>query len=152
MNTRSFWLSVLISGLVIGLLGGLPILNLVNCFLCIWIWMGGVLAVSLYWKYQRGEAVATVGQGAGLGAVAGLIGAFVAALVFAVTGPLHMSIYNNMWRAGQLGGISPFWSAGFWEIVISALGFLFVDLVLYPLFGAIGGMIAASIMKKPATA
>jgi hypothetical protein len=151
MNTRSFWLSVLISGLVIGLLGGLPLVNLINCILCIWVWMGGVLSVSLYWKDQPGEAVATVWQGAGLGAVAGLIGAFVAALVFAVTGPLHFSFFDNLWRAAQFGGSPPFWTVGIWEIIISALGFLFVDLVLYPLFGAIGGLIAASIMKKPAT-
>ena len=47
MNTRSFVLSALIAGAAIGVLANLPVLNLINCFLCLWVWIGGLLAVFL---------------------------------------------------------------------------------------------------------
>jgi len=58
MNTRSFVLSVLIAGVVIGFLANLPILNLINCALCIWVWLGGILAVFLYRRFAGGAQYA----------------------------------------------------------------------------------------------
>lgn len=150
MNTRSFLLSVLIAGTVMGVLGNLPLLNLINCILCVFAWLGGALAVLLYKRFQRGGPVATVGQGAGLGALAGLIGALVGVVVYAITSPISVRLFDNIWRGLQLGGDNPFRGAGFWEIAASAFAFLIVDAILYPLFGAIGGMIAASLIKEPA--
>ena len=151
MNTRSFLLSALIGGLVTGILGNLPLLNLINCALCVFAWLGGILAVILYKRYQRGGPVATVGQGAGLGALSGLIGAVVGAVVYAITSPFSIPIFNSMIRFFQIEGDFPFTrGVGLGEIVASAFFFLVVDAVLYTLFGAIAGMIAASLIKAPA--
>jgi hypothetical protein len=149
MNTRSFLLSTLIAGVVIGFLGNLPVLNLINCALCIWVWIGGMLAVFLYRWFQQGKPGPSVAQGAGLGALSGLIGALVGAVVFAVTSPISVPLFNNLARALGVEGDLPFRAGGFWEIVGAAFIFLFLDAVLYPIFGALGGVIAANITKEP---
>jgi hypothetical protein len=152
MNTRSFLLSTLIAGVVIGLLGNLPVLNLINCALCIWVWIGGILAVFLYRRFQHGQPGPSVAQRAGLGALSGLIGALVGVVVFLVTSPLSISLFYNLargfWEMG--GGDFPF-SRGtdFGGIVTTAFVFLVFDAVFYPLFGALGGVIAASLTKEP---
>ena len=150
MNKRSMWLSVLIAGAVIGFLGNLPVLNLVNCILCIWVWIGGSIAVLFYRRFQGGLVVPTTGQGAGLGALSGLVGALIGFLVFLVTGPILTSIFNSLATALQAQGDMPFKPGAPGGNVGAAAVFLAVDLVLYPLFGALGGLITASLMKQRA--
>jgi len=148
MNTRSFILSALIAGTLIGLFGSLPLLNLINCILCLWVWLGGILAVFLYRRYQRGGPGLSIAQGAGLGAVSGLIGALVGVVVFAITSSLSMPLFNSLARALQIEGDLPFQSGDIWAVVMQGVFFLIVDLVLYPIFGAIGGLIAAGVFWK----
>ena len=148
MNKRSLWLSVLIAGAVIGFLGSLPVLNLVNCILCIWVWIGGSIAVLFYRRFQGGQVVPTAGQGAGLGALSGLVGALIGFLVFLVTGPILTSIFNSLAAALQAQGDMPFTPGAPGGNLGAAAVFLAVDLVLYPLFGALGGLITASLMKQ----
>jgi hypothetical protein len=153
MNTRAFLLSILIAGLITGVLGNLPLLNLVNCALCIFAWLGGFLAVIFYKRFQHGGPVATPGQGAGLGALTGLIGAFIGVVVYAITSPLSIPLFNSMIRFFQIEGDIPFTRGyGIGEILASAFFFLIVDAILYPLFGALAGLITASIIKDPANA
>lgn len=151
MNTRSFLLSALIAGLVMGLLANLPLLNLINCFLCVWIWVGAIFAVFLYRRFNASDPDLTVGQGAGLGAVAGLIAAVFGAVVFAITSTLSVPLFNSLARALQIEGDMPFGQGGFWAIAAQVIFFLILDLVLYPIFGAVGGLIGTSLIwKKPA--
>jgi hypothetical protein len=151
MNSRSFLLSTLIAGLLIGIFGNLPLLNLINCFLCLWVWIGGILAVVFYRQFQQGRADLTVAQGAGLGALAGLIGAVVGAVVFAVTSRLSFPIFDALSRFFEFGSDFALPGAGFWEIVTTTLVFLVIDGILYPIFGALGGMIGASILRNRTT-
>ncbi|MFN8483974.1 MAG: hypothetical protein U0768_13120 [Anaerolineae bacterium] len=154
MNRRSFMLAALIAGAAIGALGNLPLFNLINCFLCIWVWVGGFLAVYLYRRFEHGVSVLSPGQGAGVGALAGLIGAFVGIVVYSLTSFISAPLFGAVERALQIEGDVPFQSgvAGVPEIIGSALVFLLLDVVLYPLFGAISGLIAASMGTKPAPA
>lgn len=150
MNTRAFLLSTLIAGALMGLLANLPVLNLINCCLCIWIWLGGALVVILYRQFHPEGVGATVGQGALLGIVAGLIAAVVGAVVFTVTAPISMPLFNNLARSLQIQGDLPFRSNNFGDILGASVIFFLMNVVLYPLFGALGAIIAASLMKKPA--
>jgi hypothetical protein len=151
MNTRSFLLSALIAGLVIGFLGNLPLLNIVNCFLCIFVWVGGILAVFLYGRFQHGQALLTPGQGAGLGAVAGVIGVFVGMLVYMVTSAITAPLMTSLARALQIQGDMPWSAGGIGGLLISTTFFFCIDIILYPLFGALAGLLAAGVFwKKPA--
>jgi len=64
----------LLGGLFIGVLSALPIVNLCNCC-CLWILSGGALAA--YLQQQNQPVPLTVGQGARVGLLAGVIAAFV---------------------------------------------------------------------------
>ena len=71
------------------------------------------------------------------------------------TNPLTRSLRDgcecneNLARGLQIEGDLPFRAGGFWEIVGTAFIFLILDVVLYPIFGAFGGMIAASLTREP---
>ena len=153
MNSRSVLPSVLIAGVVIGLLGNLPILNLVNCVLCLWVWVGGALAIILYRRFQRGQPGPTPAQGAVLGALSGLVGAFLGAVVFFATASISGPILESLARTLQVEGDLPIGAGTPAEYLSQTLIFLVIDVVLYPLFGALSGFIAANMGKaKPAAA
>jgi hypothetical protein len=151
MNTRSLLLSALISGAVLGLLGSLPVLNFINCFLCLWVWLAGIFAVYLYNRYERNrtqmtEASATPGQGAGIGALAGVIGAFVGSVVYALTSFISMPMMQSL--ASSLNLDLPSQGSGIIRALIGATVFFFIDIVLSPIFGAIGGLLGAGVFWK----
>jgi hypothetical protein len=150
MNSRAFLLSTLIAGSAMGLLGNLPLLNLINCCLCLWIWLGGALAVILYRRFNPEGVGATAGQAVLLGIVAGLIAAVVGALVFLVTAPISMPLFNSLARSLQIQGDLPLQSNSFGDVLGASVIFFVIDVVLYSLFGALGAMIAASLTKQPA--
>lgn len=145
MNTRAFWLSTLIAGAAIGVFGNLPLLNIVNCALCVWVWIGGALSVILYRRFQGGKPVVSTGQGAGLGALSGLIGAVLGAGVFLLTSSISTPMFNALADALEIEGIS--FANGLLGNTVSTLIFLLIDAILYPIFGAFGAMIAASFTR-----
>ncbi len=81
----------LIGGVVLGLLSVIPIVSLGNVCCCLWAILGGVLASYLYVK--NSPTPASVGDGAILGAMAGLIGAVIT-LVIGI--PLSLLIGSAM--------------------------------------------------------
>ncbi len=147
MNARSMWLSALIAGAAMGLLGNLPLINFVNCILCLWVWLGGGLAVVLYRRFQGGQPVGTQGQAAALGAITGVIGALIGAVVYYATASLSEPLMTSVMQALDIqGGLSlgtqnPASAPG------GALVFLLVDIILYPIFGALGGLVTWNILK-----
>jgi hypothetical protein len=148
MNGRSFILSALIAGVIIGFLANLPLLNLINCFLCLWVWVGGILAVVFYRKFQHGGPDLTPGQGAGLGAVSGLIGAFVGVVVFAVTSFISMPLFARLAEFFQVQGDLPFRTEP-GAVLATTFFFFLLNAVAYPLFGALSGLLGASLFRKP---
>ena len=148
MNTRAFWLSTLIAGVAIAIFGNLPVLNLINCAICIWVWLGGALSVALYRRFQGGKPVISAGQGAGLGALSGLIGAVLGAGVFFITSSLSVPMFNALARTLQVEN-EVYFQNGILENVGAAFIFLVIDAILYPLFGALGALIAAAFTREP---
>jgi hypothetical protein len=149
MNTRAFWLSTLIAGTAIAVFGNLPLLNIINCALCVWVWIGGALSVILYRRFQGGKPVISTGQGAGLGALSGLIGAVLGAGVFLLTSSISTPMFNALANMLQIEGIS--FENGLLGNAISTFVFLLIDAILYPIFGAFGAMIAAAFTKGSET-
>jgi hypothetical protein len=147
MNTRSYIFSMLIAGAIIGLLANLPALNIINCFLCIWVWLGGALAVIFYRQFQKSDPYLTPGQGAGLGALSGLIGAFVGIFVNALTSFISYPMFNSIMQYLQIQGDNPF-RQGIPALITSTFFFFILDVIGYPIFGALSGFITASLFKK----
>jgi hypothetical protein len=152
MNTRSLFLSAGIAGLIIGVLSGIPFVNIVNCLLCTWVWAGGILAVYLYQRNEPTALMVKPEQGALLGAIAGVIGAIVVTILGAIIGgagnaALISMIQDNPQLQEQFGDYLGQLAVqgGF-----SLLG-LMCNSVIYAAFGAIGGLIGAAVLKPKAS-
>jgi hypothetical protein len=144
MNTKNLIIASLIGGLISIILSNVPILNLVNCLLCAGFWLGPLFAV---WFYKRQSGTVTLGQGAGIGALAGVwagvFGLILAIFNFAGFGALIQSYAQFM----------PKDATGFDPSMLGAMGWLFnfVGVGFDIVVGTIGGLIGGAIWKtKPA--
>jgi hypothetical protein len=151
MNGRAFILSALIGGLVAGFLANLPAVNFCNCILCLWVWLGGILAVFLYGRFYKDDPYLTVGQGAGLGAVTGVIAAIVGFFVMLATSALTIPMMNAVLESMDVQGAFDWGlTPGITNLAFSG-GFTCINIVLYAIFGAFSGMLSAgAFWKKPA--
>lgn len=93
MNDNAMLKPALIGGVLFGILSSIPVISLLNCACCAWIIGGGMLAAYLYVKDSPFPV--TLGRGAGLGLLTGVIGTAAHALFMI---PLYMLI-----RQGGLG-------------------------------------------------
>ena len=142
--------SAALGGLFIGVLSALPIVGWANCCCCLWIVSGG--ALSAYLEIQQTNRSLTTGEGAAVGSLAAVIGAFVR-LPFSVAGMLLLNavgVFNNFDFPQDARDLPPevrqvmAMFAGW-----AGVGLTFMmHLVIGPIFGAIGGMLAAAYYKK----
>jgi hypothetical protein len=141
MNTRAFLLSSLIAGVAMGLLGGLPIISVLNCILCLWVWGSAMVGIFLYFKFDATKARLSLGQGALIGLLSGAIGAIIVWLLSLLTRGMAMKMIAQL--LASTGTELP---GSFFSPTVSFFS-LFTDLVLYAIFGVIGGLIGASVFK-----
>ena len=85
---------VLLGGLFIGVLSGLPIISVLNCCCCGWVIIGGVLTAKL--AQQDPSPPLTPGRGALLGLLAGITGAVVWLIVSMALDPLIGPLQQRM--------------------------------------------------------
>ena len=142
-----------LGGLFIGILSALPIVGAANCCCCLWIVSGGVLAAYLAGLNQ--PASLTAGEGAIVGASAGLIGAFVwipvALLMDLLMSPLQQAVVGSILRNAR--DLPP--EA---REVLESLGepssvgrYVFGFMLMFfcgTVFAAIGGVLAAMFFRK----
>ncbi|HEX8708045.1 MAG TPA: hypothetical protein VF723_07380 [Pyrinomonadaceae bacterium] len=69
----------IIGGVVLGVLSAIPFVNLGNVLCCMWVVLGGALAVYLYIK--KSPTPVDIGEGALIGLLAGVIGSVVRTLL-----------------------------------------------------------------------
>ena len=147
MNSRALLLSALIAGGVMALLSELPVISIANCLLCIWMWIGGILAVFLYRRFAGAGAWASPLQGLGIGALAGVIGAVLGSILYAIFAPMTSGMLQQIFQS-----IDP--TASSFMDSLPALGGasvaanLLENLLTYVLFGALGGLLAAGLIWK----
>jgi hypothetical protein len=153
----------LYGGIIMGVISGLPFLNLLNCFCCAGILLGGFLAVLFYTREAApGTLQLTSGDALQLGVLAGVFGAFIeTALNAAVLGSvgnvvgetlrqvlegmadqIPSEVFDQIDRA--FGGIAAFTPI--------AIFFSFIkSIIINPVFGLLGGLIGYAVFKpKPA--
>jgi hypothetical protein len=146
----SLFRPALICGIAAGVLTAVP---LVNCFCCLWIVGGAMLAAYLFAKGRTAPLLP--GDGAVLGILTGIVAAVtdsVVSLPFENMNREYVQrfmdqfsqLFQDMptgwerWLESRAGGLSPAWFL---------LGLL-ASAAIYAVFGALGGLIGASLFGK----
>lgn len=158
----------LIAGALIGVISGVPGLNLINCCCCAGVVLGGVLSIYLYMQEFKEDATPLESSDALiLGIMTGVAGAFAATVVDQFILLLFGTV-NEEFVKGVLERFIQFVEGGKSippevaeemrdEIERSLKGSrsiqgilsgLFVTLILYPIFSILGAMIGYSIFKR----
>ncbi len=137
-----------------GVLSSLPLISLGNCFCCMWVIGGGVVAA--YLLQQNQTTPITTSDGAVVGLLAGLIGAGASLLISIpiglMFGPMQAEWMERM--AQSAGDVPPEvrgWLDAAGEGGFSMLG-VFMNFVFMlfagVIFGALGGLLGALFFKK----
>ena len=167
LDKPSKWRSALFGGIAIGLISGIPVISLVNCCCCAGILGGGVLTYYLYrQEHTEGMLPLESSDGLILGIMAGLIGAFVQAVIHGLLISLFAGAQEELMRSimGKIvdrleksGGFpsdavdqmrdqienSMKESKTMWGVMLN----LFMSLIIYPIFAMLGGLLGHGIFK-----
>jgi hypothetical protein len=147
-------------GMLLGVLSSIPFISAANCLCCMWVLGGGAFGAFLLMK-QRPTAGITYGDGAFVGVMSGLFGAFVATLISIpmkmLTARFFAPQQEAMERALQDAGVegamrdlilqmaSP-------EITLASVLFTFISyLILFALFAMIGGILMVAVANNQRT-
>ena len=141
----------LIGGVLLGLLSAIPVVNLVNICCCLWALIGGLLASYLYIK--NSPVPARAGDGAILGALAGLVGAVIVVIIGipisiiagGITRELLIRLIENV-NPGQAEAIRIQMEAG--STIPGAILNGIILAVLLVIFSTIGGLLGVPIFEK----
>jgi len=140
----------LLGGILIGIISAIPVLNWINCFCCAGIIIGGIVAVHFYNKNLVGHEL-TSSDGVTIGLMAGASGALISTILTSIImgGVKHQidrilenssqippELEDALIQIQQMGG----------EMFFIIIGLVF-SLIIYSIFGIIGGLIAVSIFK-----
>jgi hypothetical protein len=141
----------LIGGVVLGLLSVIPFVNWANICCCLWAILGGALASYLYIKDS--SLPANAGDGAILGALAGVVGAAIAVVIgiplSILTGSAMTGLFVRLMESmdpSQAEAIRRQIEAG--QSVVGAIVNGLVLAVLLVIFSTIGGLIGIPIFEK----
>ena len=142
MSTRNLLIASLVGGIASTILSNVPILDLVNCLLCAGFWGRPLLAV---WLYRRQTGTVSLGQGVGIGTLAGIwagVFGFALSLVgLAGVAALMKSYAAYLPPEAGVGSVP----SGPASVLIDLVG-VGVNIV----FGAIRGLLGGAIFKtKP---
>ena len=161
-EAQSKVLPALYGGIIIGILSGVPGLNLINCCCCAGILFGGFLSVLFYTRELDAPPI-TSGDALLLGTLSGVFGAFIATaisvVVLATFGPVVVEFLREM-----LDRVAENIPPDVYEEADASLNeslllgprsilITFVkSIILCPLFGLLGGLIGYATFKpKPQT-
>ncbi|MFP4439424.1 MAG: hypothetical protein ACLFVO_19450 [Chloroflexaceae bacterium] len=149
MNTRALLITSAIAGFAMALLSNIPLIAVGNCVICMWLWGGGILGAWLYPRFDEATRAVTPGRGAIIGVVSGLIGALLATLISTLFSgstaqSIQMALAEMQVTDPQVERMMESLAEPESIILIS---FLF-NIVLYPLFGAIGGAVGGMIFSR----
>ena len=140
MTNKQYYIPwVLVFGAGTGVLSIIPIINWLNCLFCGWMLLGAMFTVKVIG--DKANASIEVGEGAIIGLLTGLVtgviyGGFSAMMVGFQAGQVQQLL-------SQFGGGSM--SMGIGGLVITSLC---IGILVFPIFGALGGLIGAAVFKK----
>ena len=142
----AFW-----GGLFIGVLSALPFVSALNACCCLWVIAGGVL--TAYLLQDRSALPITAGDGAVAGLVAGAIGAVLASVLGIIlsvmlgqSGPQSLDQIPHGDLPPEIGRI--FDQLRELPPAVWHLAPLLIFIVVFPIFGMLGGLLGVAIFKK----
>lgn len=152
MNSQkpNLFVPALIGGVVAGVLSSIPF---VNCFCCLWIIGGSLLAAYLLIKDS--PVVLSSGDGAIVGIFTGIVAAIVYSLIEIPLRPFIREFFQNMmkWAAEYAEEVPSGWE-DWLEGGFSAFRFfmrLIASAVFFSILGALGGVLGISLFGKKAS-
>jgi hypothetical protein len=159
----SYLQPALFGGLVMGVLSALPFVSAGNLCCCLWVVTGGVVAA--YFLQQTHDRPITAGDGALVGLLAGIVGAFVRFVlsipIGIVIGPYERAMLQRMLEvsSSMTPEVRQFIERYVGADGATSLFFLIarnvVELVFWlvvgSMFSALGGVLGAAVLAKPRT-
>lgn len=142
MNTKNLLIASLIGAAVTTIFANVPILNLVNCLVCLPFWGGPLLAA---WFYKRQTGTMSMGQAVGVGTLAGLFAGLLGGLLSLVGMAGASGLENQLNQLNQYfpeGSVPPELFTGGAAFVFTLMGVL-TNIV----FGLIGGLLGGAFFK-----
>jgi hypothetical protein len=144
----------LFGGLFIGVLSALPFVSAGNCCCCLWVIAGGVLAT--YLRQQNSPFALQASEGALMGLMAGFLGGILAAVISVpvqmVFGPMQAEWMMRMFEGNQ--DMPPEMRDAMERMASNmgafALATAVFNVVVYTVFGLLGGLLGVAIFKKSA--
>jgi len=116
--------------------------------LCLWIWTGGIFAVYLYRRFDNTIGPTPLSRGLLVGLVSGLVAAILGTILAVILGPISWQFINQIITALQGTGVD---MGQLTDLFRPGAGFsafeLFSNLVLYSIFGLVGGILGTLIFK-----
>jgi len=156
----SMLMPALYGGIIIGVLSGIPYLNLINCLCCAGVLLGGFMAVFFYNKDLTPDMPPLTSRDTlGLGALAGVFGAIVGNVIGGlimvtvgnVAGELMYEMLINFYDSVGILEQMPPEAIDEMEEGMTAAELdptnIIASFLLYPLFGLLGGLIGYQVYK-----
>jgi len=139
MNTRNLLIAGSIGAVVTTALANIPIINLLNCLLCLPFWGGPLLAV---WFYKRQNIRMSLKEAIGVGTVTGFLAGVLGFLLSFMGLAGAAGFANQMNQVLPEGSVPPEMLSGVAAVLFNVMG-----VITNIVFGFIGGLIGGSLFK-----
>ncbi len=151
MNEMEWKKPALIGGLIVALPSLIPFVSYANFCLCLWAWVGGIVAAKML--ADRSKRKLSFGDGARIGLMAGLIGGVIYLIISAPLMAWQMD--KMMERFASTPNFPGEWANTFLEVQqnfalrvgIALLSSLIASLLMTG-FTVLGGMLGVAIFEK----
>jgi uncharacterized membrane protein YeaQ/YmgE (transglycosylase-associated protein family) len=138
MNTKNLWIAALIGAVVTTFFANFPVINVLNCLVCLPFWGGPLLAV---WFYKRQSGAMNMNQAIYVGLLAGFL-AGALGFLFSLIGMAGAAGLVNQLNRYMPQDQIPVWLTGG-----TALLFTLTGVITNIIFGLIGGLIGGAIWQ-----
>ncbi|MFC1568867.1 hypothetical protein ACFL4L_01410 [bacterium] len=149
----------LIGGAIMGFLSSIPVIAAGNCVCCMWIILGGLLAGYYYSKTLPPGVEFQSGDGAVVGLLAGIFGAFFSTFLFYALQSMGFQNMDMMNIFEQVLDSNPEFPAELEDLIrewqtesgfnaVMAVFMLISKLFVNTLFGIIGGILSNNFFKN----
>jgi len=138
MNTKNLLIASLIGAAVTAFFANVPLLNLVNCLVCLPFWGGPLLAT---WFYKRQTGTMSLSQAVGVGVLAGVFAGLFGFLLSLIGMAGASGLVNQLRQYMPAENIPPLFTGG------AALSIALFGVINSVVFGLIGGLLGGAFFK-----